>query len=729
MKSGQQIVRVALNVPVNDLFDYLSNDTSIQRGQYVKVPFGNRHLVGIVFEISNSTNIDSKKLKYIASVEPEIIFDAGMLKLLAFVAEYYHHPIGQTIMSVVPSRIKKGKGHSINHELVFNATSKLTQDIIDQFPKRQIRLKRLAKALLEAPIRQKNLSSLVSNGMQLIYDLEQADLCQRSEWQDTPQPSHHFNKPKLNDAQSKAIKSILDKTGFLTWLLHGVTGSGKTEVYLNLIEKVIANHQQVLVLVPEINLTPQLEARFLARFSHEKIVILHSYLTELERLRHWQEARQGQAKIIIGTRLAVFTPIKSLGMIIIDEEHDASFKQQDGLKYHARDVALVRAQHLKIPVVLGSATPSLESWRHATQEQNKYQYLSLPKRAVDKAVMPTIKLIPSNSSKSEGLSQPLIEAIEHNLAQGQQTLIYINRRGYAPVLVCSNCGWYPSCQRCSAKLVFHQASKQLKCHHCDHSQKIIDQCSQCGNDDLIPLGKGTQKIEEWIQKQFPKSRMLRVDRDTIRSKKAIHELYTQASAGEIDILVGTQMLSKGHDFPRLSLVIILDIDGALYSTHFRATERTFAQLTQVAGRAGRADTPGQVMIQTDFPGHPIFQFLKQNDFKGFADSLLLERQQMQLVPYSHLALLNVEAKQMHQVNIFLDDLMASINEHPFKGDVFGPVQPQLKRLKGYERMQLFFHASTRKDLHQCLEFCLNRIRNSLYVNRVKWSLDVDPIDF
>jgi len=729
MKPSEKIIKVALNVPVNDLFDYVAENEAIQIGQYVKVPFGKRNLIGVVYGFSNSSKIEKNKLKKIIHVDQEILFDKNLLKLLSFVSDYYQFPIGQTIMSVVPARIKQDKSHINRVERLIEPTKMLTQASIEDLPGRQIRLRKLAQILLKGPIRQTALAKLMTNALPLIKTLEVAGLCSTKEWQLEQEVFKKDLPPQLTSEQKIITEKILNAGGFNAWLVHGVTGSGKTEIYLKLIEKLIQNEQQALVLVPEINLTPQLESRFRRRFNDQKIVVLHSFMSDRERLKHWQWAKSGEANIVIGTRLAIFTPMRNLGLIIIDEEHDMSFKQQEGLKYHARDVALVRAKELNIPVVMGTATPSLESWLNAKPAIKKYNYLSLSTRAIAGAHLPSIKLIPYEKDFSNNLSKEILEAIDERIKNNQQVLIFINRRGYSPVLVCSSCGWTPNCQRCSSKLVYHRQQNKVKCHHCDYQKSTPAQCPDCGNLDLFPVGKGTQRIEDIIEKQFPKAKILRVDRDTMRSKQALNDLYHQVNEGEVDILVGTQMLSKGHDFKKLSLVVVLEIDQALYSTNFRATERIFSQLTQVAGRSGRALIQGEVLIQTNFPKHPLFYYLKKHDFSGFADLLLQERKQMNFIPFSHMAIFTVQAKKLTYIDAVIEQGIKEINNIRTSVQFFGPVRPVMERLKGFERVQIFFQANDRKDLHQFLKKWIRNMQGLPETKRVKYALDVDPIDF
>ena len=498
------------------------------------------------------------------------------------------------------------------------------------------------------------------------------------------------------------------------------------------------NDAQVLVLVPEINLTPQLEARFRSRLPNFPLVSLHSNLSESERLHHWQLAQSGAAKIVIGTRLSIFTPLPNLKLIIIDEEHDSSYKQQDSMRYHARDVALVRAKRLNIPVVLGSATPALESWHNATAikssanpaQSNKYHLLSLNQRAVSAAQLPHIDCIDTTKvNLQQGLTPQLIAALKLRLARKEQSLLFINRRGYSPVLLCSACHWIAPCMRCSSKLVVHLGQRKLRCHHCGHEQKIPNQCPSCGNADLHPTGHGTQRLEQTLAQLLPTARIARVDRDSTSRKDALVEILDKVHNQEIDILVGTQMLAKGHDFPNLTLVGVVDTDSALHSPDFRASERLFAQLMQVAGRAGRADKAGQVIIQTQFPEHELFNALRTQDYVTYANSLLLEREQVQFPPYVFTALLRAEANDYALVQQFLQHafvLARSLTEQVL---VYDPVRPQMERLKGMERGHLLMQATSRPVLQHLLKNLLAQLRGKAIAAKVRWAVDVNPLDF
>jgi len=508
--------------------------------------------------------------------------------------------------------------------------------------------------------------------------------------------------------------------------LHGVTGSGKTEVYLRLVEQALAAGRQALLLVPEINLTPQLEGRVRARFPEAGVVSLHSELAEAARERNWRAAFAGEASIILGTRLSIFTPLPRLGLIVIDEEHDPSFKQQDGMRYSARDVGVFRAHQLGIPILLGSATPSLESWANA--QGGRYGLLTLNQRANPEATLPAVHII--NTRKmvlKEGVSEPLIAAIKERLARGEQSLVFLNRRGYAPVLACPACGWI---SRCAANMVLHLADRRLRCHHCGCEHRVPKACPICGNQDIHPFGRGTQRLEVWLQEQFPEARILRVDRDSVKSRKQWEAMLELIHGGQADILVGTQMLAKGHDFPKLTLVGALGADAALYAADWRAPERLFAQLMQVAGRAGRAELKGEVLIQTEYPDHPLFAALADHDFPGFAAQQLKEREQAGFPPYAFQAVLRAEAPEMTDSIAFLNSAAALplIGEHE-NVMIYDPVPMKLARLANLERGQLLAESCSRPALQNFLPRWREAIEGIKAPSKLRWHIEVDPLEF
>jgi primosomal protein N' (replication factor Y) len=508
-------------------------------------------------------------------------------------------------------------------------------------------------------------------------------------------------------------------------LLFGVTGSGKTEIYLQLIAEVLARSKQVLILVPEIALTPALEAAFHDRFPGACIVTQTSAMAELERVRGWLLAHSGRADVVLGTRLAVFTPLPRLGLVVVDEEQDASFKQREGVRYSARDLAITRAQIAAAPVVLCSATPSLESFRHATS--GKYELVPLTRRAIDRAELPAIRLIDTRvHPPQEGIATPLLEALAARLARGEQSLVFLNRRGYAPALACPACGWVKGCKRCSANMVVHLALQRLRCHHCGLAEGIPRACPACGNPDLQAFGRGTQRIELVLRERFPRARILRVDSDAVRARNRLEDLLERAA--HADILVGTQILAKGHHFGRLTLAGVLNADSGLFSSDYRASERTFAQLQQVAGRAGRSNLPGEVLIQTRYPDHPLYQSLVRNDYTGFAGSLLAERREAGFPPFVFEAALRAESRDSVRAQRFL---RSAIGHAPQKGPsitVFDPAPMSLARLAGMERAQVLLQARSRPRL----QAFLREWSDSLYrtpAHGVRWHLDVDPIEF
>ncbi|MBS1227168.1 MAG: primosomal protein [Proteobacteria bacterium] len=668
-----QIARVALDVPLHRFFDYLVPDgellTAADIGLRVRVPFGRQSKIGIVVELPETSDFPLAQLKSIDAVLRDLpALPADWFRLAEFCSAYYQVPLGEVMLSTLPAGLRR-----IN-------------------PPKARQSRRSAKL-----------------------------------------PPPHL-APELTAEQKAALAAIKDGgEGFKAYLLHGVTGSGKTEVYLRLIEGALAAGRQVLLLVPEINLTPQLEARVGARFPDAGLASLHSELSEAARARNWRAALEGSARIVLGTRLSIFTPLPDLGLIVVDEEHDASFKQQDGMRYSARDVAVFRARERDIPIVLGSATPSLESWANATDSRTpaRYTLLTLYERAVENARLPAVRRIDTRLEKlQDGLSGELLRAIEKRLERGEQSLVFLNRRGYAPVLTCTGCGWISHCTRCAANLVLHLADGRLRCHHCGFESRVPKACPSCGNQDIQPFGRGTQRLEEVLGERFPQARILRVDRDSAKSRKQWELLVEKIYAGEADILVGTQMLAKGHDFPKLTLVGALGADSALFAADWRAPERLFAQLMQVAGRAGRAELPGEVLIQTQFPDHPLYAALVRHDYPSFANEQLTEREQAGFPPYTYQAMLRAEAPLMADSLAFLATARAWLQQSEH-GDVmlYDPVPMKLARRANLERAQLLIESPSRRALQISLSewgVALDAIKTP---SRLRWHLEVDPLEF
>ncbi|MFW5432404.1 MAG: primosomal protein N' [Methylophilaceae bacterium] len=726
---ASQILRVGLDVPLNRLFDYANDGFKAQVGARAVVSFAGRHLVGVIVEITDTTDVPLDKLKPVQHVFDDVVFDARMFKLLKFCAEYYHYPLGQAMISALPLRLRQIKPAVTRKSFIYSLSAKIN---VEELPKRQVVLQRVVKALQEnASLTEVQLAEVSPGWRKAITHLNDMGCLQQIEVVAVKASMKSSNvEPVLNSEQQKVIQSVLNEAGgFKPWLLNGITGSGKTEVYIQILKTILAEkNAQVLVLVPEINLTPQLEARFRSRLSEHPLVTLHSNLSESERLQSWQAANTGAAKIVIGTRLSVYTPMPHLKAIIIDEEHDGSYKQQDGMRYHARDVAIMRAKQLNVPIVMGSATPSLETWHLAKKAQ--YGLLRLKNRAVENAQLPKINCIDVGKSPTEnGLSPILIKAMRERLSRGEQSLLFLNRRGYAPVMHCNACQWIAPCIRCSARLVVHLGQKRLKCHHCGHEQKIPIQCPDCGNPDLSPVGQATQRLEQTLAALFPTANIARVDRDSVRNKDALTDLLTKVYDKEIDILVGTQMLAKGHDFPHLTLVGVIDTDTALFSPDFRASERLFSQLMQVSGRAGRAEIAGEVLIQTTFPQHDLFNALRVQDYETYADTLLDERGTMQFPPTSYFALLKAEASDYNQVLQFLHQAVNLARAIPHEVTIYDPLRPQMERLKSMERGQLLLQASSRKSLQQLLRVWMPQLREQKLASKLRWVLDIDPLEF
>ena len=729
----KQILRVGLDVPLTRLFDYANNGFKAQVGERVVVSFAGRNLVGVIVEITDTTDVPENKLKVVQHVFDGVVFDANMFKLLNFCASYYHYPLGQATIAALPLRLRQIKPAKTRKSYVYALSRPID---IESLPKRQAVLQRIVLALQDGAsfkpsLSEAQLAEISSGWRKAIATLKEMDCLQQTEVVAMKAGLQTENvEPTLNAEQQQVIQSVLSEANlFKPWLLYGITGSGKTEVYIQLLKVVLAERDaQALILVPEINLTPQLESRFRSRLSEYPLATLHSSLSESERLQSWQLASTGEAKIVIGTRLSVFSAMPKLKMILIDEEHDSSYKQQDGMRYHARDIAIMRAKQLDIPIVMGSATPSLETWHLAKKQQ--YGLLRLKERAVESAQLPKINCIDIGKSPTEkGLSPILIREMRERIKRGEQSLLFLNRRGYAPVLHCSACQWVAPCVRCSARLVVHLGQKQLKCHHCAHEQRIPVQCPDCGNPDLSPVGQATQRLEQTLVDLFPTANIARVDRDSIRNKDALTGLLKKVHDRDVDILVGTQMLAKGHDFPHLTLVGVIDTDSALFSPDFRASERLFSQLMQVSGRAGRAEKPGEVLIQTTFPQHALFDALRAQDYEVYADALLDERNAMQFPPTSYFALLKAEASTYNQVLAFLNESVALAQQISSDVMVYDPLRPQMERLNNMERGQLLLQASSRAVFHQFLRQWMPQLRAQKLANKIRWVLDIDPIEF
>lgn len=689
-------VRVALDVPLPGLFDYCSAQP-IAIGHRVVVPFGRRELVGVVVERPDIPAVAAEQLRDVTLLLDDLPpLPSKWIELMAFASRYYQRPLGEVMLPALPPPLRKASAYT-------------------------------GKRAAGGPIKRLERRRAKSAGQ-----TQKNAHC----------PTGHSALPlTLNPEQEDAVSRINTAQGHEVILLRGVTGSGKTEVYLQAARQVIERGDQVLLLVPEINLTPQLEQALRERFSiagedtQDRLAVLHSGMSDGERLDSWLRAFKGDAQVLLGTRMAITVPMPRLGLIIVDEEHDASYKQQDGLRYSARDLAVWRGHNLGIPVVLGSATPSLESWNHV--QQGRYAHVPLTRRARDVA-LPDVRLIDTRRLRLEqGFSPQLLDAMEARLAQAEQVLIFINRRGYAPVLNCSSCGWVSQCPRCTAYTVLHRLrtrGARLQCHHCGGQAPVPRACPTCGDQDLKPMGRGTQRIEEFLSERFPDARIARIDADSTRLKGSAELLFSQVHEGKVDILVGTQMVSKGHDFANLGLVGVLNADAMLFAQDFRAPERLFAQLMQVAGRAGRHRAGGEVMLQTDYPDQPVYRALQRHDYEGFARYALEERKSLGLPPFAYQALLVAESRELAQALHFLQAArnlpLANAHAYPTQAHVmlYDPVPLRVVRVANIERAQLLVESHSRPALQHFLAQWSQDLFVAAREARIRYSLEVDPFE-
>jgi primosomal protein N' (replication factor Y) len=722
------IARVALPVRTDRLFDYwLPHGLRAEAGSVVRVKLAGRRMLGVVMDIVQRTPLQPEQLVAIDELAAELSPLPEDLRALAhFVARYYQQPIGQCLAELLPP-LGAGRGSTAAPLAAGFRLSEAGRSALAAasaaggVPGHRLREAFAAgHAVATAEIR-----SLGDHAWRTF----RAWL--RKGWVEAAPEAiePRSGTVQLNDEQRNALGAVLPTPpAFAASLLQGVTGSGKTEVYLAAIARVVDTGRQALLLVPEIHLTPQLEQRVAAALPQVRVATLHSALSRLERRRRWLAAARGETELVLGTRLAVFAPLPRLGLIVVDEEHDASFRQMDGVRYHARDLAVYRARLRQVPVVLGSATPSLESYAHA--RRGHYRWLRLSRRANPQSTLPVVQLVGNRDAGSDGFGAALRVAISERLARREQSLLFINRRGFAPSLLCVACGWKAMCSRCTARLVLHRDAGELRCHHCGHTEGVPSACRQCGNRDLFPVGFGTQRLEAALQARFPQARVLRVDRDTTRRGGAFATMRLAIAEGEVDILVGTQMLAKGHHFPRVTLVGVLGPDNALYSADFRATERLFALLEQVAGRAGRGALRGEVIVQTDFPQHPLFEALVRHDYDHFAEALLAERRSLRLPPFGHLALLAAEARTRSAVNAFLERAAARGQALADGGDtgceLYPPVAAALGRRAGMERGQILVQSAKRRALQGFLTLWRTELER-LGPRTVRWNLEVDPL--
>ncbi|MDF2446317.1 MAG: primosomal protein [Moraxellaceae bacterium] len=727
----RRFLQLALPSPLRQTFDYIlpAKLDPPPAGARVRVPFGRQEQIGICLGVTTATEVPEAKLRAATEIlDSEPVLPASLFTLCQWAADYYQHPLGEVFDTALPVLLRQGEPVASPGELRWRTTrlGELfpTDGTIRRAPKQLEALLKLRDhpdglippLLASFGIERPTLLALQKKGL-----VEYVTLAP-PEPEKAPEGLREPHYP-LSAEQKAALEAVNARAGeFHPFLLFGITGSGKTEIYLQAIAAVLDRGLQALVLVPEIGLAPQTVARFRARFQAE-IAVLHSGRNERERLEAWRAARSGRAGIVIGTRSAIFTPLARPGLIIVDEEHDLSFKQHEGFRYHARDLAVRRAQLEKVPVLLGSATPSLESLANA--RQGRYQLLRLTERAAG-ASRPAFKLIDLRQQKlQEGFSDPLLQAIKGTLDRGEQVLVFINRRGFAPVLLCHDCGWQAHCRRCDARPTLHRAPTRLHCHHCGSESAPPVHCPSCGSSDLRPVGLGTERVEDFLRQRFPKAPLFRVDRDSTRRKDALTKLYHDIHSAGPALLVGTQMLAKGHHFPKVTLVALLDIDGGLFGADFRAPEHTAQLVLQVAGRAGRADKPGLVLLQTHQPAHPLLHELIVAGYDAFADRMLEERRLMSLPPFGYLALIRAESTDAEKPMAFLQDVASAMEDGL---EAWGPVPAPMEKRAGRFRAHLLLQASRRPALQAALAKLVPRIEALPDARRVRWSLDVDPQD-
>jgi primosomal protein N' (replication factor Y) (superfamily II helicase) len=746
------ILQVAIDTPLRQVFDYLPPSTQAQEppplGVRVLVPFGRQRLIGILVGIVAESAVPAAKLKRALELLDESpVYDPVTFELLRWAADYYHHPIGEVYAAALPVSLRAGQpaAASIEHwSVTEDGRQELARPSSRRAPQQRALLSWLAErssataAEVSETFKPAHLKSLEARGwvVRRLSRLTGSHLADSHFTDDLGSVEVQPGALALTGAQAQAVETILTTLRtFSVHLLYGVTGSGKTEVYLQVIAAAIAEEGQALVLVPEIALTPQLVDRFRRRFS-AGVAVVHSGLTDSERRDAWRAAHSGQARIIIGTRSAVFTSIPELKLIVVDEEHDASYKQHEGFRYSARDLSVMRARGAGVPVILGSATPSLETLENAAS--GRYAKHILPQRP-GAAQPPRMLLVDLRRHAAEqGLSTPAMQAIDQHLKAGGQVIVFLNRRGYAPSLFCNSCGWVAPCGHCDARMTLHRRALKLRCHHCGAQAAVPTICASCGQA-LLPVGQGTERVEETLTRLFPDAPLARLDRDTASARGAIQTVLERVHSGDARILVGTQMLTKGHHFPEVTLVVILDADQGLFASDFRATERLAQTITQVAGRAGRESRPGEVMIQTQFPEHPLLQRLIAEGYESFAASALEERREAGWPPYSRLALLRAEAKDSAGLDEFLRAAAASghaLNESAIKESaikesavkIFGPAAALIARRADHFRAHLLIETAARSSLQRFLTRWLPQVEALPGPKGLRWSIDVDPLE-
>ena len=725
------IVRVALAVPLPRFFDYLyPPDLTPIIGGRVLVPFGSQKRVGIVVDLPASSDVAKEKLKPIIDVlDADSLFNSTTWDWLSWSANYYRAALGDVLFQALPVKLRNGESAVKNDRTFWRITDLGKQALESGELKRAKKQIEALNLLLTQDLEKGNneISSAIWSALKGKDYVEEIIVpTEQKSWQqalgDNPLVNLD-NRLTLNKQQALAFSQLLFQEGFNVWLLEGVTGSGKTEIYLQYIEEVLKKGKQVLVLVPEIGLTPQTVRRFQARFNVE-IDVLHSNLNDTQRLNVWERARTGQSAIVIGTRSALFTQFSDLGLIILDEEHDGSFKQQDGWRYHARDLGIVLAQKLNIPILLGSATPSLESVNNV--QNGKYHHLVLSKRAGNATALRQFVIDLKHQRIQNGLSEPLLQRMQEHLEKGNQVLLFLNRRGFAPVLLCHECGWIDECHHCEKPYTYHQYQRILRCHHCGAQKTVPMQCGHCGSTHLVTTGLGTEQLEETLKARFPQYNIARIDRDSTARKGKLEGYLEDIQQGKSQILIGTQMLAKGHHFPNVTLVALVNVDNALFSLDFRAEERLAQLYVQVAGRSGRAEKQGEVVLQTHYPDHPLLTTLLEKGYQAFAEETLKLRHNMGLPPFSFQALFKAQCRHSEEAENALSQLASFFYEQKIEGlQVLGPIPAPFSKKAGQYRWQLLLQHASRKQLQAALSrYSPELIKSS----QVRLILDVDPLD-
>jgi primosomal protein N' (replication factor Y) len=737
--TAQGLVRVAVDCPLRTALDYLVPEAlagaSLEPGMRVRVPMGRREAIGVLLGPAQAASVDPSRLKALHEVlDRQPVFEAGLLELLQWTAAYYHHPLGEVLFAALPAALREGRPAEALAQWLLPTDDGRAAAAAGE-PRRAPRQKELLLRLAAADggLPAAGLDAVDPGWREAARALGKRGWVQWREQRSTgallaaavAPAEAQGAPPALAPEQAAAVEAVDAAAGrYQAFLLQGATGSGKTEVYLQLAQRALARGQGVLVLVPEIGLTPQLLGRFEARLG-VPIAALHSGLGDADRLAAWRAARSGEARVVVGTRSAVFAPLPQLGLVVVDEEHDSSYKQQEGgCRYSARDLAVRRAQQAGVPVLLGSATPALETLHNA--QAGRYQPLLLPRRA-DQAAAPRLALVDLRAhAVHQGLSTPVVQAMERHLASDGQVLVYLNRRGYAPTLLCTSCGWIAPCTECDARLTVHHGAGQLRCHYCGAARPLPTQCARCGYD-VKPVGQGTERISETLAALFPDAPQARLDRDTVRSPADLDAVMRALHDGSARILVGTQMVTKGHHFPGVSLVAVLNADQGLFSTDYRAAERLAQTIVQVAGRAGRGARAGEVLVQTDYPDHPLLQRLLEAGYEGFAQGALAERAEAHWPPYTRLAVLRASAPDPQDCLAFLQAARATAGEHPVVR-LLGPVAAAMARRAGRHHAQLLLEHAERAALHRFLDGWLPEVERLPAARRVRWALDVDPLD-